>query len=225
MSQGSHGRGQSGGLALPCGRSERLPRPPGSGRRASRRLDDSRAPGDGRGRAGDARASSGAWIPARACSASSRRGTDLEAAARLMAGRRLRAALRAGRGSRERATRWSAMGSTSGSRRAGARSRSRSPTACRASGLGTILLAHLAEVAAGQRDPGLRRRGPAGEPPDDRGLPRERLPGRDVVEARHDPRRAADLALATRRWSVSRIATGSRRRPRSAASSSPGRSP
>ncbi len=44
-------------------------------------------------------------------------------------------------------------------------------------GLGTILLAHLAQVADEHGNRDLRGRGPAAEPPHDRGVPGERLSG------------------------------------------------
>ena len=63
-------------------------------------------------------------------------------------------------------------------------------------GIATILLAHLAEraAAAGHRD--VRRRRAAGQPPDDRGLSRERLRGGRAHDAGRDPRRVPDIAVA-----------------------------
>ena len=77
----------------------------------------------------------------------------------------------------------------------------------------------------GARNHDLRGRGAAGEPPDDRGVPRERLPGRDVVAARDRSTSSCRPRSRTRRSSASRTETGSPRRPRSPASSSRGRSP
>ena len=62
-------------------------------------------------------------------------------------------------------------------------------------GLGTLLLAHLAEVAEESGISLFVAEVLPGEPPDDRSLSGERLPDRDVVAARHDPRGAPDLVL------------------------------
>ena len=122
-------------------------------------------------------------------------GTDLDGRGPSDGGRRLRAALRPGRGSgsERRGGRAGELlrrlapgrgGDCVRDRRrtAGARAWDAPP---RPSGRGR----------AGERDLGLHRGGDAGEPPDDRGLSRERLPGRDVVAPRLDPRGAADLVL------------------------------
>ena len=54
----------------------------------------------------------------------------------------------------------------------------------------------------------------AGEPPDDRGVSRERLPGRDVVGARARSTSSCRPRSPPRRSTGSRTETGSRRRPR-----------
>ena len=142
-------------------------------------------------------------------------GTDLGRAARLMVDvdYSQRYGLVAVRGTRDEVVgagdlpRWRAG-------RGGDRVRDRG-RGCRDVGLGTLLLAHLAEVAQENGISIFTAEVHAAEPPDDRGLPRERLPGRDVVPC---PARSTSSCRRPfsdeARLAISRTATGS---PRSAA--------
>ena len=63
-------------------------------------------------------------------------------------------------------------------------------------GISTILLAHLAEAAEQHGITTFVARGAAAQPPDDRRLPRERLPGRAPLDAGCARDRAADVAVS-----------------------------
>ena len=87
-------------------------------------------------------------------------------------------------------------------------------------GISTILLAHLAEVAEQHGFSTFVRAGAAAQPPDDPGLPRERISGQAPVGAGCARGRAADIAVGRGASSGSRNASGSGRWPRCGASSS-----
>ena len=105
-------------------------------------------------------------------------------------------------------------------RAAGPRSPSRSPTSCR--GRGWHAPARPPRRGRPrQRRRGLLRRGAAAEPPHDRDVPRERLPGRDSSEP-GAIRVEFPTSFSPEAVGASRSATGSPPRPRCATSSSRG---
>ena len=196
-------------------------RPPGSRRRASRRLDRPPAAGPPRGRAVAARALRTAQRRFAGASASSPAPATWSAPRREMADVDYEHPLRAGRHAAATDRARSATAPTSDSAPGRAEVAFAVADEMQGQGLGTILLAHLAEVAEEHGIAGLPRRGPAAEPPHDRGVPRERLPGRDLLGAGRDPHRVPDLVRAARRSSASRSATASPPRRRCAASCEP----
>ncbi len=70
-------------------------------------------------------------------------------------------------------------------------------------GIATIMLAHLAAAAQAHGIALFTAEVLPAQPPHDRGLPRQRLPGRAALQRRGDRDRAADLALGRPRWSAS----------------------
>ena len=158
---------------------EQLSGPPGSRRGAARRLDRSRPPGPAEDETRCSPFLEG-LVPGSRMFRFFSAGTDLEAAARLMARRRLRAALRIGRDPRrERPPGRSGHLLRSRARTGRGRVRDRRGPA------GTRARDDPARPPGrgrpGQRHLDVRGGGAAGEPPDDRGVSRERLPGRVVV--------------------------------------------
>ncbi len=99
--------------------------------------------------------------------------------------------LRPGRDPRRRRQPWSGTGPTCRARRPAPRSPSRSPTSAGA-GSRHDPARPPGRGRRAERRRRLRRRGAAAEPPHGRGLPRERLPGRDLLDSGRDRGRAAD---------------------------------
>ena len=149
-------------------------------------------------------------------------GTDLTAAAHLMVD--VDYAQRYGLVAvRERATKWSLRGSTLESHQAKAEIAFAIAPGLQGLGLGTLLLAHLAEVA---QENGISVFTAEVMPENHRMIEVFRESGFPVEmsSARRDPRRAADLVLRRGRRPLRGPRPARRARPRFAPSSSPGRS-
>ena len=197
----------------------RLPGPPRGRRRAARRQHRARAPGPAGRPRGAARVPAGALA-------------GLAQASLLLAGRQPRAPPPTGRATVDYeqryglvatgGTRHRIVGHAGYERTDGDRAEVAFEVAddYQGRGLGTILLAHLAEAAQEQGVEVFEADRAARQLPDGRGLPRERVRSADPLEARPDLRSSSRRRCPRRRSSASRSATAPPPSRRSATSSS-----